>query len=80
MLGPKPPNDFDGNGCTGVPDGWWYEACRYHDWAYRPDVPISRWLADWYFFRNLISRHCPMSLAILYWFGVRCFGRRFFRK
>lgn len=34
LVGEKPPDDFEGDGCTCAPDLWFREACRYHDWAY----------------------------------------------
>ncbi|HRT03619.1 MAG TPA: hypothetical protein P5513_06730 [Candidatus Diapherotrites archaeon] len=34
LHGPKPPDDFEGNGCTLSPDFWFREACRIHDWEY----------------------------------------------
>lgn len=78
LHGPEPPDWFDGDGCTLVPDGWWREACRWHDWAYRSDVEITRWTADWNFLRNLLILRCPTRLCLWYWIGVRVFGRRFF--
>jgi hypothetical protein len=79
LLGIRPPDDFTGDGCTGSPDGWWSEACRYHDWAYRADVPITRLQADWYLWSNLRLMGCPPLTALCYFLAVRCFGRRFFR-
>ncbi len=34
LIGPKPPIEFPGNGCTGVPDFWFEPACRVHDYEY----------------------------------------------
>lgn len=75
LLGPRPPDNFIGDGCTSSPDGWWREACRYHDWAYREDVPVSRLAADWYLFCNLRTLGCPTRWAVWYFVAVRCFGR-----
>lgn len=77
LLGPKPPDDFKGDGCTSCPDGWWREACRYHDWAYRSDVPVSRFMADCYLLCNLWRLGCPFGTVM--WSAVRIFGGRCWR-
>jgi hypothetical protein len=84
MTGPKPPVWFVGDGCTFAPDRLFghelTEACRYHDWAYRCDVPLSRWKADWYLFKNLRECGCHRRWAWYYWGAVRIFGRRFWNR
>lgn len=78
LLGPVPPNDFYGDGCTWAPDSWggayFFEACRRHDWWYRTRC-LSRWQADWRFLRNLRKLQCPTLLALAYWLAVRAIGR-----
>lgn len=34
LKGEKPPEYFEGDGCTLSPNLWFREACRYHDWEY----------------------------------------------
>lgn len=80
LFGPPPPADFEDNGCTMSPDGWWYLACRWHDWAYSGLAGISRLKADWYLFKNMRLLGCPPITACIYFLAVRCFGRRFFGK
>jgi hypothetical protein len=79
MFGPKPPVWFEDNGCTHAPDGWWTEACRYHDWHYSPWTRTSRIGADWYFFLNLICCKAPMHVCLYYPLAVRVFGKKYFK-
>lgn len=79
MIGPKPPDWFRGDGCTMVPDGWWGEACRWHDWAYR-FTRTPRLVADAMFCVNLLLCRAPVQLAVRYFVGVVCFGWLFRRK
>ena len=79
LLGPKPPDWFVGDGCTMSPDGWWREACRWHDWCYATEM-VSRWTADWYFYRNLLRLHVPPKQCLVYWLAVRTCGWRAWRK
>jgi hypothetical protein len=78
MYGPRPPDWFTGDGCSFSPDGFWgrnwREACRYHDWAYRQPIPITRWIADVYFYHNLRLRGCPRRWAVWYFLVVRMMG------
>lgn len=84
MHGQRPPAWFIGDGCSFSPDGLfghdWREACRWHDWAYRCDVDVSRWYADWCFARNLIERGCCLRWAIWYWLAVRLFGWKYWNR
>ena len=34
LVGPKPPDEFEGDGCSFSPDLWFRAACRIHDWEY----------------------------------------------
>jgi hypothetical protein len=81
LHGPEPPAWFVGDGCTMSPDGWWREACRYHDWAYwSTKHGATRWEADWWFLKNLLILRVPLQWALWYWLGVRVFGRKHYRK
>lgn len=40
LVGPKPPERFICDGCTMAPDGWWYEACKVHDYEYSLMRPL----------------------------------------
>jgi len=84
MNGPQPPDWFRGDGCTFSPDGLhginWSEACRWHDWAYRCNVPIGRFVADWNFYRNLRACGCPWRLAVMYYVAVALCGWRHFNR
>jgi hypothetical protein len=35
LVGPNPPKDFESNGCTLSPDGFWFIACHVHDFEYK---------------------------------------------
>ena len=35
LRGPRPPDHFRSDGCSGVPDWWVRLACWYHDYAYQ---------------------------------------------
>lgn len=84
MRGPQPAPWFIGDGCTFSPDGLhgvnWVLACRFHDWAYRCDTPISRWQADCNFFHNLRECGCPLRWAVIYFLAVRLCGWRYFNR
>lgn len=83
MLGPTPPELFEGDGCTWAPDGWggiyFGEACRYHDWLHYTHA-TSRWTCDWLFWKNLRRLGCPRRLAFIYWLGVRVGGGFYWRQ
>lgn len=34
LVGPNPPKNFESNGCTMSPDGFWSLACHVHDFEY----------------------------------------------
>lgn len=87
LLGPVPPNDFSGDGCSWAPD--WMPlsrinlspACRFHDWHYAIGTTAAeRRVADLRFWHNL--RRCGASrlVAGFYWLAVRLFGRSAFEK
>lgn len=84
MIGPKPPSDWEGDGCTFSPDGAygldWSDACRWHDWAYRKDVAIARWRADVYFYCNLVECGCRRRWAFWYFLAVRVCGWRHWNR
>ncbi len=89
LLGIAPPDDFKGDGCTGVPDGHWGEACRYHDWYYqfirdlidqkvsKHVVKAHRLAADAFFKSNLKTLGGP---AHIYYIGVRLCAWRVLKR
>ncbi len=89
LLGLQPPPYFKGNGCSGVPDGKWGEACRWHDYYYSyirdlvtaefPShvIKAHRRAADAFFRANLKTLGGP-NLA--YWLGVRLAGWKAVKK
>ena len=73
LLGPVPPRWFAErcDKCTFSPDGIpgvvdWSAACILHDWAYQPFSGVTRWQADWYLMRNMITLGCPPAIAMRY--------------
>jgi len=64
------PEDY----CTGVPDGDWGQACEWHDsdyktlWVWRKEADDR--------FRDRLKQY-NRYIAILYYYGVRIFGRLF---
>jgi len=90
LIGPKPPEGFESNGCTCSPDYladrpvW--PACVIHDWHYATGK-VSRWTADWRFFRNLyrllriggLIFGAAFVLGLTYWWAVRTKGRAYWR-
>jgi hypothetical protein len=93
LLGPKPDDDFDCNGCTSSPDRYMgyhiWPACRIHDWHYDIDGPdVPRILADLIFriniWRILRAQNCPrlraIYLSFAYWGAVSLVGRPFYRR
>lgn len=68
LLGPRPPDDFQGNGCGALGTGFFdwalkrlrfdmSECCRWHDWCYEQlregDADYSRLQADVWFHDNI---------------------------
>jgi len=84
LIGPEPPSWFSDNGCSWVPDKWhdvnWAMACRYHDFAYSGLAKISRLTADSYLMINMIRCGAPWRVAVMYFLGVRWFGRHHYTK
>lgn len=79
LFGPEPPEEFVDDGCTFVPDGWWGQACRWHDWHYRRASGVPRWQADFYFLVNLIMCRAPViNIAVRYFLWVRFIGWKFY--
>jgi hypothetical protein len=78
MWGPAPPYDFEDNGCTFSPDGWWHKACRWHDYHYSEHCDIPRILADLYFFLNLWKCRAPFTVCCGYPFVTRWKGKTFY--
>ena len=74
--------DFESDGCTGVPDFWFYEACKEHDWDYyiggdeedrkEADQRLARRIQH----RSRFGKLSPWA-AIVY-AGVRLFGWQHF--
>lgn len=93
LLGPKPPERYACDGCTGVPDSMWsfdvWPACVIHDWHYDPDGPeIRRWVSDIVFGLNCYitlrikgaGRILSASTAWSYYKGVAFLGAPFFKR
>ena len=84
MVGPVPPEDFDGNGCSCSPD--WIgpidlrTACHWHDHAYSVGgSEDDRLLADRRFYDNLRACGLGRFLSWIYFNRVRLWGVRHFR-
>lgn len=84
LVGPEPPEWYESNGCTYSLDRFWdtdwSEACRWHDWAYRDELRLSRKQADLFFLLNLLLCDAPVWWALFYWGTVRVMGWRFYHK
>lgn len=83
MEGPRPPEEFESDGCTGV---WDYliavdcrPACFWHDHRYGVGgCKRKRLEADLAFYRNLRACDLGKPLATVRYLGVRLFGWRHF--
>lgn len=86
LVGPEPPEEFEGDGCSASPDILWgvplHIACRLHDWHYDPESGVSRFMADFFFQRNLfrlcraygLGRIRSHFVSIPYMTAVRIFA------
>ena len=87
LIGPKPPEDFECDGCSLSPDyiadrAIW-PACIIHDYHYRASgLGVSRWGADWIFLRNVyrllrlgrLNFGVAIYVSLIYWWAVRTKG------
>lgn len=71
--------------CTLFPEGWWAHCCAAHDDAYA--AQIGQAIADNELFHCVaMSAPTPVLAAASFavagtmWFGVRLFGRRYYRR
>jgi hypothetical protein len=70
---------FKYDGCSGVPDfNFGADCCAEHDFHYQ-DVDISRAEADKKL-RQCIQSKGYIVLPWVYWFGVRIFGRGYYKR
>lgn len=75
-------DDFETDGCTGVPDFWFFKACKKHDRAYweggyeedrlEADRELRQDIQD----ASVFGRFSPWSHIV--YAGVRKFGRQHF--
>ena len=65
------------DGCTGVPDGNYCQACHRHDFRYRNGT-VSRAEADALLREDVRERGHPF-LGWIFWVGVRLFGGRHYQ-
>ena len=82
LIGPKPPEGWETDGCSFSPDyianRHVWPACVIHDFHYS-GAGVSRWRADWIFFRNLyrllrgggLAFYASFAVALVYWWAVR---------
>jgi len=85
MQGPRPPDDFIGNGCSYVPECLpafgpprlvqVTLACHYHDWHYRlGQTEADRQQYDLYFYHNMVTLGAHPRAAAVYYNGARLLG------
>lgn len=77
VLPPKLPRPRKPDYCTGVPDGSAAPCCKQHDLDYINRV--DRKTADINFFKCLWRKGLHVR-AVVYFIGVRLFGRRFYPR
>ncbi len=73
LKGPKVPDKFrlfgGSDGCTGVPDGWWYEPCLTHDYEYHlcRQMPqkTKKQRKKWKLARKIADIHLKQNIRIL---------------
>lgn len=83
MEGPRPPDNYVGNGCTCAPNriggADLRAACHFHDYAYESGGDErDRLRADSTFYRNLLQCGLEPRWANIYYRRVRLHGIRLF--
>jgi hypothetical protein len=67
-------------GCTGVPEGPFYECCVKHDEDYeKGGSHVDRKEADKRFLACMLARRKWKPVAYTYYWGVRVFGAFFYK-
>lgn len=79
MVGPVPPEYFEGDGCSFSPDLWFREACRIHDWEYKQLRHLDPTSNEWRKGRIKADENLKENIRILSTYMLDSEGKVVFR-